>query len=239
MYLIKTDASGNSVWVKTLNYDSDIYAIGDSVQQTSDNGYIICGDTITLYDYLYLVKIDENGIDPDSYTPTPTYTITLTSTISPTSTASPTITETFTLTQTPSYTPTSTQTLTFTPSPTITETFTISPTFSITETETVTLTITATPTVTPTYNFSGPLVVYPNPFNPNKTKLKFLDMPPGANIGIYTISGENVINIHADYPLVYWDGKNSFGSKIAPGIYFYMISTSQEVLTGKIFVIVH
>ena len=57
-YLIKTDASGNTEWEKTFGGSSGDSAT--SVQQTTDDGYIVAGDT---YSYgagaadVYLVKI--------------------------------------------------------------------------------------------------------------------------------------------------------------------------------------
>jgi hypothetical protein len=62
VYLIKTDASGNKVWEKTFGGSS--YDVGNSVQQTSDGGYVVAGET---HSYgagssdVYLIKTDANG----------------------------------------------------------------------------------------------------------------------------------------------------------------------------------
>jgi len=60
VYVIKTNGDGDSVWTKTYGemYDDS----GWSILQTSDMGYIICGqNSAQYYKYVYLIKTDENG----------------------------------------------------------------------------------------------------------------------------------------------------------------------------------
>ena len=62
VYVIKTNANGDTIWTKT--YGGAGYDCGQSVQQTEDGGYIIIGFTDSfgsgLFDF-YLIKTDADG----------------------------------------------------------------------------------------------------------------------------------------------------------------------------------
>ncbi|RKX68987.1 hypothetical protein DRP53_09495 [candidate division WOR-3 bacterium] len=61
VYLIRTDADGDTLWTRTFGGVDDDY--GYSVQQTSDNGYIITGYTKSygVGGDLYLIRTDADG----------------------------------------------------------------------------------------------------------------------------------------------------------------------------------
>ena len=62
VYLIKTNASGDTLWTRT--YGGRGSARGYSAQQTSDGGYIIAGHTGSFGgggDDVYLIKTDSLG----------------------------------------------------------------------------------------------------------------------------------------------------------------------------------
>jgi len=60
MYLVKTDNNGIEQWSRT--YGGADWEFGNSVQQTSDGGYILCGSySGTINDSLALIKTDSVG----------------------------------------------------------------------------------------------------------------------------------------------------------------------------------
>jgi len=62
MLLLKTDENGNEQWNKTYEFDNS--TIGNSVEQTDDGGYIICGFLISSNQQsssILVVKTDVNG----------------------------------------------------------------------------------------------------------------------------------------------------------------------------------
>ncbi|MFI5219276.1 MAG: T9SS type A sorting domain-containing protein [Bacteroidia bacterium] len=63
LYLIKTDANGDTLWTKAFGGTAFTF-YGESIQQTTDGGYIITGyghNTGALYDDVLLIKTDANG----------------------------------------------------------------------------------------------------------------------------------------------------------------------------------
>jgi hypothetical protein len=153
-----------------------------------------------------------------------------------------TTTPTFTPTKTVTSTPTITATTTPTNSPTITSTPTI--------TMTPTLTYTPVPTATATATPIG-LHVWPNPFDPRYAVpvpgsngigvFKAYQVPAGATMSIYTVSGELVFGPQgADSTgLIWWNGKNKSGTKVSTGVYYYVIQVgnSKPILMGKVLVV--
>jgi len=79
---------------------------------------------------------------------------------------------------------------------------------------------------------------YPNPFNPS-TSIKFsIQNESIAELSIFNVKGQMVktlinesLNIGA-YSVI-WDGKNESGESVCSGIYFYQIKTQTETITKR------
>lgn len=80
--------------------------------------------------------------------------------------------------------------------------------------------------------------IYPNPFYlPGQLtiKLNSIDKPI---IGIYSIYGENIsIIVPGNTNIAYWNGKNSNGESVMPGIYILRITSKQQAISRKILVV--
>lgn len=85
----------------------------------------------------------------------------------------------------------------------------------------------------------GRPIVYPNPFNPERQKVKFENLVPNSTIFIYTVSGEFVKTINVSLIRAEWDGKNNKGKTVSDGIYYFVIKNpnASMALRGKIFVV--
>jgi immune inhibitor A len=81
--------------------------------------------------------------------------------------------------------------------------------------------------------------VSPNPFR-NEAKLSFsLDRTGRVSVVIYDIKGRRIKNLadqafEAGPHTVVWDGTDSRGESVCPGIYFYRFITADRALTGKV-----
>jgi len=81
---------------------------------------------------------------------------------------------------------------------------------------------------------------YPNPFNP-ETTIQFIMQEPGnAELSIYNIKGQRVIELYnnfvneVDEPIVvHWNGKDAQGRQTGSGVYFYQFKTEGRTQIKK------
>ncbi len=85
----------------------------------------------------------------------------------------------------------------------------------------------------------GQIVLFPNPYSLAGKPLKIENYVAGSMIMIYTLAGENVVAARPPGVRFVWDGKNRMGSKVSPGIYYYLIINrySNQSTQGKFFII--
>jgi hypothetical protein len=85
---------------------------------------------------------------------------------------------------------------------------------------------------------------YPNPFNDNVKIGYELTRSAETSVSVYNIFGSEIKNLSSQYNSagaysVTWDGKNSSGSKVPAGIYFYTVRTGRSATSGKIVLMPH
>ncbi len=74
--------------------------------------------------------------------------------------------------------------------------------------------------------------IFPNPFYPNKGQgyVTFKDMPAGAKVSIYSLSGDLIYEtVSNGSGNAYWEGKNKKGFYVGSGVYLCVVKAS----TGK------
>ncbi len=61
--LLKTDTTGNQIWERTFYYSPLVNNYVCDIKTTSDNGFIVCGQTVGISGDVWFVKVDSNGCD--------------------------------------------------------------------------------------------------------------------------------------------------------------------------------
>ena len=79
---------------------------------------------------------------------------------------------------------------------------------------------------------------YPNPFNPTTTILYDVPQEGYVSLVIYDLMGREINKLmngtmDAGYYSMQWNGRNSFGSMVSAGVYFYQIQVNGFVQTKK------
>jgi hypothetical protein len=79
---------------------------------------------------------------------------------------------------------------------------------------------------------------YPNPFNPSTTISYALDVSSSVKVIIYNALGQRVRSFEYphQFPGIYeviWDGRDSYGSEVATGVYFYRVESATNSDTKK------
>ena len=88
---------------------------------------------------------------------------------------------------------------------------------------------------------------YPNPFNPETWIPYHLSEDSAVAISIYNMAGELVQKLSLGHQsagfyynrgrAAYWDGTNTFGEKVASGIYFYRLTTQSYQHTRRMIIL--
>ena len=87
---------------------------------------------------------------------------------------------------------------------------------------------------------------YPNPFNPETWIPYQLSKPADVTLSIYSVDGKLVRTLALGHQAVggyqsksraaYWDGRNSFGERVASGLYFYTFTAGDFTATRKMLI---
>ena len=86
------------------------------------------------------------------------------------------------------------------------------------------------------------IIAYPNPiqfgeFGGVKRTVKFMNVPLGAVVEIYTVTGDKIREIEAEASQVSWDGEKEDGELVTSGLYIYRVQMPGDEAFGKIAVL--
>ena len=88
--------------------------------------------------------------------------------------------------------------------------------------------------------YTGPVRVYPNPFEPARAvrgTVKFEGIPVGSTVSLYTSRGLKVWGKDAvTGSVVEWDGKNDAGKLVVSGMYVWVVEGNGHTSRGKLVV---
>ena len=86
------------------------------------------------------------------------------------------------------------------------------------------------------------IIAYPNPiqfgeFGGVKRTVKFMNVPLGAVVEIYTVTGDKIRQIEAEVSQVVWDGERDNGELVTSGLYIYRVQMPGNEAFGRIAVL--
>jgi len=211
VYLIKTDANGDSLWTKTFGGINTDY--GYSVQQTSDGGYIIIGSAQSFgsgSSDIYLIKTDSMGNSGCNQT------------------------NPATIVTTPATQVTSPATIVNSPPTIVTNPATV-----VGSGGTVTTLCTTVSIQYPISNFNFPISISPNPATPDASgfTITFPHLINKGVIEIYNVLGEKVVEesvVNASAKEIRMNPAYTAGRDIAAGIYVVKVIADEKHYSAKL-----
>ena len=85
----------------------------------------------------------------------------------------------------------------------------------------------------------GDVMVFPNPFLPDRGALVFANLTASATIRIYDLAGQLIRTLVEDNKDggLEWDGSNDRGGRVDSGVYYFTVSSGKESVRGKFAVV--